>query len=108
MRGYDCDVIVEGEPHLTFELKCRKPPNFKTIYDLYFANAKDGIYRFHCEGRAVAISIDVKQIISTTGAYTNAVSKTHSRVVKMSELLSGANYLVIKEDRRDFLFISYS
>jgi Holliday junction resolvase len=116
-EGYKGDIAAKKEGVTkVFELKARKS-DFTTIYDLLARKGVSGIIAVSCVdlpgSPCVTISEELKALATRTDNFFMSVGDKHpeartvKKIFKMRELLGGADYLVIKDDRRPFLFLEY-
>lgn len=116
-EGFKSDVVAKkGDQTDTFEVKARAS-GFESIYKLFNAN-KDETRSFRfvvgsgVESPLVAISEDFLQVkrydVPFFGIENDKKNmKTYNKILRMSDLLQGADYLVIKGNHRNPLFIKY-
>jgi hypothetical protein len=128
-HGYQAERILRqyqeaGQPDVkavkngkttTFEMKARKC-SFKTIYALYDANkGVDDIFCFSLVNNPnlVAMSTSLSQLTDTQicdfrfTTVAGGCSKTYNRVINLSLLKQGADYLVIKDNNKPMLFLRF-
>lgn len=119
VRGYENDVVpdviaVKDGAEYTFESKYRKN-SYATIYKLYEKERYSGhVYRFSISdaGPYVAIGSDFEEVrksrdVQFRQIQTEGDLKTHLRIVRLSELLKGAQFLCIKDNGFYPLFIRF-
>ena len=112
----DVEVYERGEIKYTFESKLRKNA-FSAIYKIYEKErGAQRVYRFSMSslGPYVAIGTDFSEVKKSQDVhFRNLVLtdsreiRTHNRIVKLRELLKGAQFLAIKDDGKPILFIRY-
>lgn len=120
--GYENDVVpdviaTKDGVEYTFENKYRKNA-YKTIYDLYDKESTDNVYRFAVpqspEPLCVAIGTDFEEVKIHSDVYFTSVSldgsvstRTYMRILRLRELLKGAQFLVIKDNGKPPLFLRF-
>lgn len=116
-EGFKSDVVArKGDLVETFEVKARAS-DFESIYKLFAAN-KDETRSFRfvvgsgVNAPLVAISEDFLEVrrydVPFFGIETDKKNtKTYNKILRMANLLQGADYLVIKGNHRHPLFIKY-
>jgi hypothetical protein len=116
-EGYKGDVVAwkPGQPQVTFELKCRKD-TFKAIYALLDTlKVEDSLNISMQDGTLVSICRSFPTEARTV-TYTHdylilqalpSCVRTLGKIKNLRKLLGGADWLVIKDDRKPLLFIHY-
>lgn len=115
--GGDVYAVKDGSREL-FELKSRAS-SFTKIYDLFGHEATvEGFLGLSFNGGKclVGISMDFELLKSPDRLYVDTVllakahpryTRTLSKIFNLQKLLKGSDYLVIRDDRRPFLFLKY-
>lgn len=112
----DVRAYGHGRPEVTFEMKSRQQ-SFKTIYALY-RSERDHLGRllFSLDGKLVAMSTDLMTLFNFQAEQTpyfigilpdSRFLKTYKRIVKLYDLKQNADYLVIRDNGEQRLFIKY-
>lgn len=122
-QGFKGDVTyAKGETKGTLELKARKD-EYNTIYALYdtFKDSSGKLSLAIGEGDLVLVSLtpDLDTALSNNFVFkpsralqeepgwVKVFSRTLNKLVNLRKLIGESNVLVIKTDRRPFLYISY-
>lgn len=111
--GYESDVVATRDNvSYSFELKARKDL-FKSIYETVF----EPVVRFSNyadNGRPlIAIGTDLDQVndrnypVYDTIIPKSKESKVYKRLVTLHKWKGKADFLVLKDDRKPFLFVRY-
>lgn len=107
MAHYKGDVIGfrNGVQHL-FELKCRKD----LFLWVYAYLDQKGPRTFSLDGALVAIDYSLDSVAAATSYDHLPVefTKTGKRIVKLRDFVGESEYLVLKCDRRPYVFVRYS
>lgn len=108
-EGFKQDVIARRAGGVdTFEMKARSR-EYDGVYALFASSSEDGVLRFNHLSTLVAISKDFNEVRKTGVVFPTLTksTKTHSKLLRMRNLLQGADYLVIKGNNKPMLFIKY-
>lgn len=119
VSGFGGDVYAakNGRREL-FELKSRAAA-FTKIYDLFGHEAEINGFlgiKFEALGLRIGISMDFELLRSEEHVFKDSLdlavkaphrTRTLSKILNMQSLLKGSDYLVIRDDRRPFLFLRY-
>jgi hypothetical protein len=116
--GFKCDVtFTKGGVTRKAEVKARKS-DFKQIYalfDTHFALTKDDKLEVNIGGRLVSLSSSLIGALEDCGIYHRAEAlpyfkpfkRTFQKLLNLEKLLGEANLLVLKMDRKPFLYVTY-
>lgn len=107
MAHYKGDVIgfKDGVQHL-FELKCRKDL-FLWVY-AYLDQKGPRTFSFEKTLVAVDYSLDAVKGANTYPTLPNELEKVGKRIIKLRDFVGESEYLVLKVDRKGYVFIRYS
>lgn len=107
-EGYKGDVVASKDGKIiTFELKCRKE-SYTKIYELV-REVFGGIMN-SSRSQLMVVSDrweDIDRAVEGVFIHHPKYDKTLNKLVKMKELLGTADILVLKDDRKPFLFVRY-
>lgn len=113
-QGFPGDIRAsKGKQELLFELKTRKS-SFTKIYELFDKYETEEVLRFTHDASCVTISKTPDQAIGG-GVFPfayhfmdmKADKRTLNRFKTLKKMLKGSDILVIKDDYKPFLFISF-
>lgn len=117
-EGYKSDVVANRDgASYSFEMKARQS-EFNKIYALYFKYryAVDKTFRFSLRTKhgksCFAISENFEAVKETNHHFKDLVPeagevRTFGKIVRMYDLLQGADFLVIKDNNHPMLFLKY-
>lgn len=116
--GYKGDIAVsKGTDSWTLEAKLRAPGTFSRIYSLFDQKQKDGSFAvaYGDETDLSLVSIHSTFASATLGPiYYNPTTdygaeeiKAVKKLVSIKGMMQDCNYLVIREDRKPFLYVRY-
>lgn len=120
-EGFKGDVVAtRGDVKKVFEVK-NHSGTFKKIYELYDAHCRalgDDLMTFVAPGEArlcVSVSSSLDAVLENAHVYElqerHPLSKKYSRQFQklgnLQNLLGSADILVLKDDRKPFLFVRY-
>lgn len=109
----DVEALLDGTL-FTFQVKSRKE-SFKTVYTLYkILREKGPVARFCYEGKLIEISDSILPLMQGGGIYVflkEGLLKQHKRtlnkILKMQEMVGKSQFLVVKDDHKEFLYLRY-
>jgi hypothetical protein len=114
-KGFEYDVIAAKDGrNFSFEVKARGV-GFKTVYDLYNREAKDGVLAYEGDNNTLFFaSTDLEKLLNLKDCVAihrhlqgGKDKRTIDKIHRMKALTKGANFLAIKGDRMGFIFVRY-
>lgn len=117
-QGYKGDLRFskDGKEYLA-EVKVRKPGAFKHIYALWSEGAlkqttfaSESVIAIYAEDRAICVAPTPQAALRGGDWYAPVIasnSKGFKQLLKIEEFVKGCDMLIIKEDHKPFLFITY-
>lgn len=113
--GFKGDVVAAKDGfNFTFEVKSRKD-EYKKIYELFRQHSEEGELRLHDNktGRSLIVTKEFKHADPVNKAYNtedffaSGYRPTVRKLFSIHKLKGECDFLVIKNDRENFLFLRY-
>lgn len=99
----DLHVVTPNGVRLVLELKARRDE-----YNQIYAVIGDYAAFYETAEQCVMASLNVNDVLSGERSYNQtALTPTHRKLLRMRDLLQGADILVLKGDRKPFMFVRY-
>lgn len=115
-QGFKGDVrFTKGGETKIAEVKARKDA-FKSVYEFFDSHVKtqspygtlQESYRFVTAGTLVTIGDNMSDVLTAAGLYTPVhETRVTKKILGMQKWLGGADVLVIKDNGKPFLFLTF-